>query len=117
MGFLGRWRGGSMGESAEAVTQILEAIGPEISTQPKNCCRWSMKNSAAWPFSKLAHEKPGQTLQATALVHEAWLRRVGSNQQRWRGRDHFFIAAAEAMRRILVDNAHRKQRVLAYASV
>ncbi len=50
---------------------------------------------------KMANEKPGQTLQATALVHEAWLRLAGSNQQ-WRGREHFFSAAAEAMRRILV---------------
>lgn len=60
---------------------------------------------------KMANEKPGQTLQATALVHEAWIRVAGSNQQQWRGRDHFFSAAAESMRRILVDNARRKQRI------
>lgn len=60
---------------------------------------------------KMANEKPGQTLQATALVHEAWIRVAGSNQQQWRGRDHFFSAAAESMRRVLVDNARRKQRV------
>jgi RNA polymerase sigma factor (TIGR02999 family) len=58
---------------------------------------------------KLAHEKPGQTLQATALVHEAYLRLVGSDEaQRWDGHGHFFAAAAEAMRRILVENARRK---------
>jgi RNA polymerase sigma factor (TIGR02999 family) len=61
--------------------------------------------------ARLAHEKPGHTLQATALVHEAYLRLVGTEQpQRWDGRGHFFAAAAEAMRRILVENARRKGR-------
>ena len=60
--------------------------------------------------AKLAQEKPGQTLQATALVHEAYLRLVGGSQpQEWSGRGHFFAAAAEAMRRILIENARRKQ--------
>ena len=58
---------------------------------------------------KMSHERPGQTLQATALVHEAWLRLGGDRQQAWRNRAHFFAAAAEAMRRILIDNARRKQ--------
>ena len=57
---------------------------------------------------RMLNERPGQTLQATALVHEAWLRLAGSDQQEWKGRDHFFSAAAEARRRILVDNARRK---------
>src|SRR5262249_53257112 len=60
---------------------------------------------------KLAQEKPGQTLQATALVHEAYLRLVGSEKElRWDCRGHFFAAAAEVMRRILVENARRKKR-------
>jgi RNA polymerase sigma factor (TIGR02999 family) len=59
---------------------------------------------------RLARERPGQTLDATALVHEAYLRLVGDGEQRWDGRGHFFAAAAEAMRRILVENARRKQR-------
>jgi RNA polymerase sigma factor (TIGR02999 family) len=60
---------------------------------------------------KLAREKPGQTLQATELVHEAYLRLLGDEHtQNWNSRGHFFSAAAEAMRRILVDNAHRKRR-------
>jgi RNA polymerase sigma factor (TIGR02999 family) len=66
---------------------------------------------------RLAHEKPGQTLQPTALVHEAYLRLVakaaherGEQEPHWDGRGHFFAAAAEAMRRILVDNARRKKR-------
>jgi RNA polymerase sigma factor (TIGR02999 family) len=59
----------------------------------------------------LAGEKPGQTLQATALVHDAYIRLVDSEQvQHWNSRGHFFAAAAEAMRRILVDNARRKRR-------
>ena len=60
---------------------------------------------------KLAREQPGQTLQATALVHEAWLRIAGSDATVWDGRRHFFAAAAEAMRRILVENARRKKRL------
>ena len=59
---------------------------------------------------RMANEPAGQTLQATALVHEAWLRLVGSEAQVWSNRYHFFAAAAEAMRRILIDNARRKQR-------
>src|SRR5262245_31611556 len=70
--------------------------------------------------AKLAQEKPGQTLQATALVHEAYLRLVGNREQgkgdrgeegKWNGRGHFFAAAAEAMRRILVEQARRKKQV------
>jgi RNA polymerase sigma factor (TIGR02999 family) len=57
---------------------------------------------------KMAGEQPGQTLQATALVHEAWLRLGGDQQVAWQNRAHFFAAAAEAMRRILIDNARRK---------
>jgi len=61
--------------------------------------------------SKLAREQPGQTLQATALVHEAWLRIAGDDPHTWNGRAHFFGAAAEAMRRILIDQARRKLAV------
>jgi RNA polymerase sigma factor (TIGR02999 family) len=67
-----------------------------------------LRRLAAW---RLANERPGQTLQATALVHEAYLRLVGNEDARWEGRRHFFGAAAEAMRRILVDNARRKKRL------
>jgi len=58
---------------------------------------------------KMSDEKPGQTLQATALVHEAYLRLVGAEQRQWRNSRHFLAAAATAMRRILIDNARRKQ--------
>ena len=60
---------------------------------------------------RLASESPGQTLQATALVHEAYMRLVGNPEETWTGRGHFFGAAAEAMRRILVENARRKKAV------
>jgi RNA polymerase sigma factor (TIGR02999 family) len=60
---------------------------------------------------KLSHEKPGQTLQATALVHEAWLRLVREEDRTWNDPQHFFCAAAQAMRRILIENARRKQRL------
>jgi len=60
---------------------------------------------------KLAHEPPGLTLQATALVHEAYLRLVGDEQADWQNRAHFFAAAAEAMRRILVERARRRARL------
>jgi RNA polymerase sigma factor (TIGR02999 family) len=67
-----------------------------------------LRRLAAW---HLANERPGQTLQATALVHEAYLRLVGNEDPRWNGQRHFFGAAAEAMRRILVENARRKKRL------
>jgi len=60
--------------------------------------------------SRMAKEDPGQTLQPTALVHEAWLRLVGSGPQHWNSRGHFFGAAAEAMRRILIDRARQRGR-------
>ena len=60
---------------------------------------------------RLSHESPGQTLQATALVHEAYMRLVGDEPQNWENRGHFFAAAAEAMRRILVESARRKKRL------
>jgi RNA polymerase sigma factor (TIGR02999 family) len=60
--------------------------------------------------SRMARERPGQTIQATELVHEAYLRLLGPTTHRWDGRGHFFAAAAEAMRRILIDRARRKKR-------
>jgi len=60
---------------------------------------------------KMAQEKPGHTLQATALVHEAYIRLLGGEAGNWKGRTHFFAAAAEAMRRILIENARRKKRL------
>jgi RNA polymerase sigma factor (TIGR02999 family) len=91
------------------VTRILSAIEQgacDASGQLLPLVYDELRKLAA---QRLAHEKPGQTLQATALVHEAYLRLVGSDaKQRWDSRGHFFAAAAEAMRRILVDSARRK---------
>lgn len=67
-----------------------------------------LRRVAAW---RMSQEAPGQTLQATALVHEAWLRIGGDKPQRWENRAHFFAAAGEAMRRILVERARRKRRL------
>jgi len=91
------------------VTRILSAIeqgDPSAAEQLLPLVYDELRRLAA---SKLAHEKPGQTLEATALVHEAYLRLIGpADDNRWRDRGHFFSAAAEAMRRILVDQARRK---------
>src|SRR5438876_5650578 len=92
------------------VTRILRAIeqgDPHAAEQLLPLVYDELRKLAA---QKLAHEQPGQTLQATALVHEAYVRLVGAgDDQHWDNRRHFFAAAAEAMRRILVDNARRKQ--------
>ena len=96
------------------VTRILSAIeegDPHAAEQLLPLVYKELRHLAA---HKLAQERPGQTLQATALVHEAYLRLVGSSSkvapQEWQGRAHFFAAAAEAMRRILVEQARRKRR-------
>jgi RNA polymerase sigma factor (TIGR02999 family) len=100
------------------ITQILSAIeqgDPHAAEQLLPLVYDELRKLAA---QKLAHEKPGQTLQATALVHEAYLRLVANvgnesavAQPGWDSRGHFFAAAAEAMRRILVEKARRKQRL------
>src|SRR6516225_7398023 len=93
------------------VTRILSAIEqgePRAAEQLLPLVYDELRKLAA---HKLAQEKPGQTLQATALVHEAYLRLVGSEPDlHWNSRGHFFAAAAEAMRRILIENARRKRR-------
>ncbi len=94
------------------VTQILSQIengDPSAAEQLLPLVYDELRKIAA---AKLAQEKPGQTLQATALVHDAFIRLVEVEKvQRWDSRGHFFAAAAEAMRRILVDQARRKARV------
>jgi RNA polymerase sigma factor (TIGR02999 family) len=93
------------------ITQVLSRIesgDPTASDQLLPLVYEELRRLAA---HRLAQEKPGQTLQATALVHEAYLRLVdGANAQQWDSRGHFFAAAAEAMRRILVEKARRKGR-------
>ena len=93
------------------VTRILSAIergDPRAAEQLLPLVYDELRRLAA---QRLAQEKPGQTLQATALVHEAYLRLVESEHARdWNSRGHFFAAAAEAMRRVLIDRARRKRR-------
>jgi len=93
------------------VTQILAAAesgDPHAAEQLLPLVYDELRKLAA---ARMAEEKPGQTLQATALVHEAYIRLIdGSADPRWSSRGHFFAAAAEAMRRILIDNARRKGR-------
>ena len=91
------------------VTQVLERVqqgDPKAADELLPLVYDELRKLAA---AKLAREAPGQTLQATALVHEAWLRIAQQDQQHFAGRAHFFTAAAEAMRRVLVDRARRKQ--------
>jgi RNA polymerase sigma factor (TIGR02999 family) len=93
------------------VTQILSAIeqgDTRAADQLFPLIYDALRELAA---AKLAHEAPGQTLQATALVHEAYLKLVETKAQHWNSRGHFFAAAAEAMRRILVDRARKKHSV------
>ena len=91
------------------VTRILDAIekgDPVAADELLPLVYHELRKLAA---HKMANEMPGQTLQPTALVHEAYLRLVGNEDKKWAGRAHFFAAAAEAMRRILIDNARRKR--------
>ena len=94
------------------VTRILSAIeqgDPHAADQLLPLVYEELRRLAA---SRMAQENPGQTLQATALVHEAYIRLVDVEQvQHWNSRGHFFAAAAEAMRRILIENARRKMRL------
>ena len=91
------------------VTQILAAMeqgDPKAGDELLPLVYQELRKLAA---HKMANEAPGQTLQPTALVHEAWLRLAGSGQKTWQNRAHFFGAAAEAMRRILIESARRKR--------
>jgi RNA polymerase sigma factor (TIGR02999 family) len=90
------------------VTSILEAIQRGDSKAADALLPLVYDELRRLAAQRMAHEAPGQTLQATALVHEAWLRLGGDDQPSWQNRAHFFAAAAEAMRRILIDNARRK---------
>src|SRR5580704_3086964 len=90
------------------VTRILESIehgDPKAADDLLPLVYEELRKLAA---ARMANESPNQTLQPTALVHEAWLRLTGNENIKWDGRAHFFGAAAEAMRRILIDNARRK---------
>jgi RNA polymerase sigma factor (TIGR02999 family) len=91
------------------VTRILNAIDQGDSKVADELLPLVYEELRLLAVQKLSRERPGQTLQATALVHEAYIRLIGTQEQSWRNRGHFFMAAAEAMRRILIENARRKK--------
>ncbi len=91
------------------VTQILNAIERGDAKAADELLPLVYEELRLLAAQKLSHEAPGQTLQATALVHEAYIRLVGDEPRSWENRGHFFAAAAEAMRRILIENARRKK--------
>jgi RNA polymerase sigma factor (TIGR02999 family) len=93
------------------VTQILERVKQGDGKAAEELLPLVYEELRRLAAAKMAQQPPGQTLQATALVHEAWLRLAGSEQTSWNDRQHFFRAAAEAMRQILIDRARAKQRL------
>src|SRR6266436_5173324 len=93
------------------VTQILQAVGRGQARATEDLLPLVYDELRRLAAAKMAQEAAGQTLQATALVHEAWLRLVRGREQNWQNRAHFFRVAAECMRRILIDKARRKQQI------
>jgi RNA polymerase sigma factor (TIGR02999 family) len=92
-------------------TQLITAVEQGDPTAAEKLLELLYDELRRLAASKMAREAPGQTLQPTALVHEAWMRLVGSTNPKFENRAHFFSAAAEAMRRILIDRARRKLRI------
>ena len=97
------------GQPVNEVTRIINAIHQGDKHATEELLPLVYEELRLLAAQKMSQEKPGQTLQATALVHEAYIRLVDGNDQDWNSRGHFFKAAAEAMRRILVENARRKK--------
>jgi RNA polymerase sigma factor (TIGR02999 family) len=93
------------------VTQIIERVQKGDSQAAEELLPAVYDELRRLAAAKMAQQAPGQTLQATALVHEAWLKLAGGRNDNWRDRQHFFRAAAEAMRHILIDRARRRLRV------
>lgn len=96
---------------ARAVTRILDGDGGAMRQRAEQLLPLVYDELRALAHARMARESPGRTLQATALVHEAYLRLVGKEDPGWNGRAHFFGAAAQAMRRILVEQARRRGRL------
>jgi RNA polymerase sigma factor (TIGR02999 family) len=98
-------------ETSHEVTQVLQAIARGDGQASQELLPLVYDELRRLAAMRMSQESVGQTLQATALVHEAWLRMIGDGDRTWQNRAHFFGAAAEAMRRILVENARRKSRL------
>lgn len=93
------------------ITQVLQAIGRGEGGASEELLPLVYEELRKLAAARLAREQPGQTLQATAIVHEAWLRLIADGDRTWQNRAHFFGAAAEAMRRIMIERARRKSAV------
>jgi RNA polymerase sigma factor (TIGR02999 family) len=100
-----------MGDSAEQVTEVLAAAGAGDKEAAEKLLPLVYEQLRRLAAARMAQQPPGQTLQATALVHEAWLRLAGEKLPRWENRKHFFAAAAQAMRHVLIERARRKMRL------
>ena len=100
-----------MNRASEPLTGYLDAVGARDALAAEKLLPAVYEELRHLAAAKMANEPPGQTLQPTALVHEAWLRLSGTSEAKFANRAHFFAAAAEAMRRILVENARRKRRL------
>ena len=99
------------GAPSNQITEVLQAIQRGEGRTTADLLPLVYDELRKMAASRMSQESAGQTLQATALVHEAWLRMVGDGDRTWQNRAHFFGAASEAMRRILVENARRKSRL------
>jgi RNA polymerase sigma factor (TIGR02999 family) len=99
-----------MDSAPEQVTQILKAVDAGNAQAAEKLLPLVYDELRRLAAARMAQQPPGQTLQATALVHEAWLRLEGSEKQGWESRKHFFAAASQAMRHILIERARRKLR-------
>jgi len=102
------WPELSSGNDMSDATLLLNAVGQRDPQSSEKLLELVYEELRRLATSKMAREAPGQTLQPTALVHEAWLRLVGTKNPKFENRAHFFAAAAEAMRRILIDRARKK---------
>src|SRR3954452_325925 len=99
----------SAGQNTNDATCLLQAVERGDSHAAESLLTLVYDELRRLAAYKMAHEAPGQTLQPTALVHEAWLKLVGVGEQKFKNRNHFFALAAEAMRRILIDRARRRK--------
>jgi len=104
-----RWKKSVLEDNMTDVTRILNAIEQGDAREADKLLPLIYEELRHLAAHKMSQELPGQTLQATALVHEAYIRLVGSDVQNWNSRGHFYAAAAEAMRRILIENTRRKK--------